>query len=608
MKPWEKYEDKSQGGSPSKPWEKYSGKQVSTVSEPIVTQDAQPVQPLQPRFKGPQGGTQLEQQRPLERALPAIGQTIGGVGGYALGGAVGHPLIGSAIGGTALGGAGKLSELLLDEARDSGKHPIQVAALKAKAMGINNILPGGAMLDRLAQLSPEREEALQAHIMTTAAVETLFAGAGAVGGKLKSIFPEIPRALGGIGKETVVQAKRIGMEKIVQPATRGATYVADRIVPRVQQGLVKTLSDFNKSTVKLLSTIGVSKPAVEQLRKTGIAKTRAVVSKYNNNLGVMSESIDAGLTNKLKQAGSAFDIVLNKSGDKSIGITPAIKRVKNELISIGAMDKKGNRIAGKYGHKSIDGLYTVYKDMLNISNNGKNRLSKEMYSRLKLRTEGLIGDNKALNRHVYNSLAGYRDSAVKSIPGLKKANAIYSQAKSAHDIYYGKSTQRLLERRDKWGLKQLKDAKKLDELLPNENKFLNDLNIFSRGKEVVDKVNTVFGNAKKTEAFVNKLSNYEGRNVSLYRETSDILNSLGDTTLADDALAHYLSLDLFQPKVSTGLAGGPAALRKGAEALTRFRINKAKYFESPISQALQKGASGTIGRALPVGITSAITE
>lgn len=123
--------------------------------------------PISPHRVYP-GATGISKAPPrMQQAAPAIGQFLGGVGGFLAGARVGHPYPASAIGGSLGRGAAILGARWPESVR---QRPIR---------GLEAALPGLPFIMEYRRLSPELKQRFHTHMFKTAAMETATAGLAA---------------------------------------------------------------------------------------------------------------------------------------------------------------------------------------------------------------------------------------------------------------------------------------------------------------------------------------------------------------------------------------------------------------------------------------------
>lgn len=543
---------------------------------------------------GPQPGR-------LERAGPTIGQVAGGLIGGALAAPGGPKAIaaGAAVGGT----AGRSLVQLESEARGLPPSRIEQALALAGPLALPAI-----SASKFGRLSPERRELLKREVANTAITEAVFAPVALATGQLRKFFPNITRAFGGVSKETVVQAKRIGLKRISDPLKSKPGFFTENLVPRVQSGVRKLLDNFTDNTGKFLKKIGVKDSSARVLKKEGQDELTRVSAKYRNNLGTMADRAKNGLRGNLTKAGDNFDVIFNRDTQGVVNVKNTFFRLKRNLIDIGAIDQRGIRLGGKFGNRTIDSLVNVFDDMQSSLKLEQQRgvtgvINKAQYNRWKLQLQGAKSGVDEVDRLIFDTTGSLRRDAAKSIPGLDKAFEDYSKAKGLFDNNSSKISEALLKRRDKWSLDTLRNMQAVDNSLPVENKFLGDLTKLNSAIDVFDTVNKQFGDAVAIESRLKRFGDFKSPAAGRLQEVREILSLLPDKEIADDALAHFLAVDLFQETIPTGFLGVAGASRKLTESITKAGISAAPFFESPIT----RGAETLIGRGIPTAISEAVS-
>jgi hypothetical protein len=404
--------------------------------------------------------------------------------------------------------------------------------------------------------------------------------------------------VGGIYSETVKQVKRIGYKKVTDPKKRQAKYFYDYLVPRVQKNFDNLMRKGTKKTEDFLSTHDVTPKSIKTLAKKGWDETQRVYNKYEGNLGFILDKIKKGADVTKKQASQKFDLAFNKSKIDKIKISPTYYRLRKDLTDLGLVDKAGNPMAEKYGNPAIDGLVRIYNNMRShiVSKKaGKDVvtgfINKAQYNQYKMAIESLESNVPATNRYVYKTVRSLRDDAKESIPALKGAMQDYAKAMDLQDELYSttgtfKLNERFLEK--KWNLNTVRKMINLNDKLPVEYKFLDDLNKFKAADEINKKVSDVYSDPVTIEQLLERFRDYKSPKGAKIERVRDIFKYFDDKDIADDALSHYLSKDLYQEILSPGFMGISAAVRKGLELGVRTSLKGREFYKKSIHPQVRK--------------------
>jgi len=248
------------------------------------------------------GAETIEAQEPAGmRMLPGFGQFVGGLGGFAAGGMVGHPNVGAAAGGTVGRGAGILLKESLEN-MDFKNHPVYTA-LKVG-------LPLFGMADALVRM-PEKEKKLFAdNMLSTLGME---AAGGALGFGVSKMFNMAARNAGvSILGRGAVERGREGVggnfKNIMNPIywSRRAPAVvnenADTFFKNAGNNVGEELSDLFSTKYKNVN-IDIT-PLKEQVK--------AILPKSGNVLDILDTTVS---TKKKQIISDITDSVLKMKGD-----------------------------------------------------------------------------------------------------------------------------------------------------------------------------------------------------------------------------------------------------------------------------------------------------
>jgi hypothetical protein len=240
----------------------------------------------------------------------------------------------------------------------------------------------------------------------------------------------IARNIGGVTDATVNVIKRLGADRVFDPAKAKADYIGRVIVPKAQRRITNALTNFTTKSKHVLKALGMKPEEIETLSKVDKKTLRQLKTLFGDDWN----SIQKGLQQIKNNADLRFRATLEKYPNKNIDIKDSYYRLKNLLVKQGWIDLQGNeRMGAGISNKTKTNLIKIFQDLKrSLVVEGKTRVTgkisvNEYFNKLN-ELEASLGEQPKFDRLIYQIQRSLRNDAAKNIPGLSKANKMYSDA------------------------------------------------------------------------------------------------------------------------------------------------------------------------------------
>ena len=360
------------------------------------------------------------------------------------------------------------------------------------------------------------------------------AGKG-IGGFISKSGRWVAKNIGGITDATVATIKRLGADRVFEPAKAQIDYLGNVVAPKAQARILDAITNFTDKSQGILKALGVKSEAISKLKEIS-PQTR---TQLRQMVGEGTEDIGASLTQFKEAAGRQFQEALPPNAQ--INVSGSMSSLKNALEKQGWIDVRGQELQGAgIANKTKATLVKILQYYSKIDNEGKMLakgaapLTSRQYLNLLSELDAAVSGNPKFDRFVFEAQDNLRQTAAKQIPALAKASETYADA------------MRLLESQ--------KTFEKLDNVVNLENKLLSLKNV-AKGQ--------------------------------LHDQWKKILG----TDLYDDVLAHLSNQDFELVSSKPGAGGGFYPSRAGLRKATIGRGTKAYY--KNIAPQLEKAKTVT---------------
>lgn len=396
--------------------------------------------------------------------------------------------------------------------------------------------------------------------LTPLAIKSIAKTGGFALGGIKAIAKNI----GGITDSTLQTIRRLGAERVFEPAKATADYISSNLIPRTRAKIDAAVSNFTPEVQSLLrKSYSVPQEAVDTIKRFGVGTVKAVREKYGDSTDYFHRVIKEGIQSKQSAADVAYQEAIDSMKGSAINATSLMNKMKSNLIKKGWIDLRGNPTTRYKSDMDpvTDKLTTLYLNLLNTTTNKGKRIagsviSKEDFSTFRDMFGAMLRD-KPTDRMVMSLRNSLYSAAEKSgMTGLKKARNLEKRAYQMASKYITKNGE----------LKALGKEKSLDRyfnLSKDQQKQIDELEKYI-GTKFVDEMKAVVSGRSldKLDKFTNEkiLSDFvSARDPNKTQFVQDkYMKILGKTFKdeADDLMAHFANSDFNIISTTPGAGGG----------------------------------------------------
>ena len=383
------------------------------------------------------------------------------------------------------------------------------------------------------------------------------------------ITSNLLRTIAGVFPETVKQIKRIGISRVDKIGRKGrpAGIFTEDIVPRVQKNFNKLISNPNENTTQFLKKVGVSESSINTIKKNGINKVKLTSKRLGEGFGTITERIKKGLLAKSDAANNAFKAVFKRSAPDNIPLNKTVDSMKAVLVQADIMTSDGVLKQIEKLSPTQKGLAVLFQDMRTKTAQNAGRVTKSQYTTFRNRLNDLGKGSDFENKLARRVKKAMTQEVTEVVPELKRINKLFREKSLKMDENFDSIKESILKRKN-LDLATRKQLKELNDFLPDEFKFADDVERLKAADELNDVI-TNFNNPEFIEGQLGRFKQYKNPGVAKLDEIRDLYKHFGDKKIADDALSVFLAEDVHQRVTGAGFLGVSGITRKATEAGVR---------------------------------------